>query len=316
MLQTTHRYFAVLASAGLLFIFALGSACSDSEAQAECADEFDCDFGEVCDVDRGECVPVDQGRAEPECTSHEGCALDEVCNRDKGKCEPASSTTPEDAYDPPPESPDAGSEDTSEPQPDPNICDPACGAGQRCEDGVCVDDEPADPTVCDPACGPGQHCEDNQCVDDEVEIEDCSSPGQACDPAEREQGAYWCISDGGAQGVCYSRCPSENRPDNCSRGELCVDLGSGAQQMLGCEASQCTSSADCPGDDVCQQRENEYGECVTPGQGGEDGEQCDVTAGVNSCSNGLICVEESPGVAFCRGTCPLWTSGVCSQNQV
>ncbi len=47
-----------------------------------------------------------------------------------------------------------------------DLCDPACAAGQTCENGVCVTGQTPDDT-CNPACAAGETCVDGACVADQ-----------------------------------------------------------------------------------------------------------------------------------------------------
>ncbi|MFQ5462453.1 MAG: c-type cytochrome [Phycisphaerae bacterium] len=70
-------------------------------------------------------------------------------------------------------------------------CNPACAAGETCENGVCVAGEVPDDT-CDPACAAGETCENGVCV--------AQPPADTCDPA--------CAADETCEnGVCVANTP-------------------------------------------------------------------------------------------------------------
>jgi hypothetical protein len=326
--------FGVVAIVGV----ALGiSGCASAEAEAECAEDYDCAFAYMCNA--GVCEPVPPTRdLEPECTTNAGCAFGEQCNTAIGKCVPRTNSNNGANNG----APDAGDDDADNDAPDvddPNICDPACAAGRHCEENVCVPDVD-DPNVCEPACPAGRHCENNVCVDDfddpnvceptcpagrhcenNVCVDDaptgCTQQDQSCDPATRDQGMFWCMPLQGGGGICANKCQDALTPTGCSRGEYCLNLGSDAQPVLGCWTSECSTDAEC-GQEICEVFQNEFGICVPPDQGGagQEGEVCDVAATTNPCASGLYCVEESPGHAVCRSACTFWTPNNCPAGQV
>src|SRR5690554_3948398 len=108
-----------------------GCAEGSEDAASECSDDFDCGFGESCDIPNGVCRSIDlqdptTRPALPECTSNAGCAYGQQCN-DEGKCE----ADPTSNNDPNPDNNTPGNNT-------PGACDPVCQSGETCEEGVCV----------------------------------------------------------------------------------------------------------------------------------------------------------------------------------
>jgi hypothetical protein len=207
-------------------------------------------------------------------------------------------------------------------------CDPACGPGEKCVDGACVECVPdckgksCGDDGCGGSCG---ECGDGQCVDGgchggagcEVE-EGPGCNGCDCEACVCEIDAYCCDTqyDDICVGICINDCggcpmdPVENCGNgSCDAGEDCANCAAdcGCDAGFSCEGGECveeTCTPDCTdkvcGDDGCSGSCGECaaGESCTEGQCGCapqcDGKECgdDGCGSVcGTCDGGFSCYE-------------------------
>src|SRR5690554_702342 len=281
-----------------LIFFAIAALClglsgcaDDSEdAVVECTDDFDCGFGESCDIPNGVCLPI--GRQDPttrptlpECTSNAGCAHGQQCNLDTQKCEaaPASNNTPNPnnntpgnntpgACDPACPSGETCEEGVCVAPIDPNACDPVCESGYTCESGTCVSD---DPNVCTPGCDISEHCDNGQCKPNASNPNDCSP---ACASNESCQAGSCVPNTPPDPDVCTPACPSGYSCQN----NLCLPSNTG-----GCTPA-CPSGFTCEGTNIC-----------VPDSSGPGGQSCELWSTSQVCPSGELCNFASDTEGVC-----------------
>ncbi|HJZ88766.1 MAG TPA: hypothetical protein VKN99_26525 [Polyangia bacterium] len=148
------------------------------------------------------------------------------------------------------------------PAPPPATCgqttDRPCPAGQHCQNGTCVDDQPQNPTgMCqyNAQCGPGGRCVDGMCQRPCTTSSQCGT-GDACiggfcvpDPSPPRQCTFNTDCPGNAtciNAVCHHNCQSQadcsNPADMCDHG-IC--------QPNWQRQPSCRSSAECTGGNQC-----------------------------------------------------------------
>jgi hypothetical protein len=226
----------VLSGLLLMVVFSGLFGCGDDYTPpARCALDGDCEFGQACVLERGECAVIRCNPAQPECQGQQRCielpSGDAVCTLaecerdaqcsdaqvcDGGQCRRRVCATKADC-------------------PDTRIC----GA-----DSSCV----APPSVCDgdedcpgaQRCGPSGMCGasctgDAQCLF-----------GQVCLLAQSICGEVPCTGDDGGY--------------NCLDGQVCVPRPGGEPV---CSRPECATSAECPPSAFCFQEQCVVARCTT-----------------------------------------------------
>jgi hypothetical protein len=245
-----------------------GTTCVDGvcyASGAQCASDDDCDANESCES--GACVA-----AEPDsCSTASDCGPGEFC--DNGRCTDGS--------------------------PDP--CDTVeCGSGETCVDGACV------PSGCDPACGAGETCNEATGVCESASTGDgglcdtCSADSDCGAPGAR------CVTLGATGRVCGAACTSES---DCQEGFACFDFSGSTGRQCIPRSGSCTDciTAGCSGGQVC---DTTSGDCVAPTPA------CGTCTTDAQCGAGSFCAPLGTGrvcLKGCAGTsCP--TGYTCNET--
>jgi len=196
-------------------------------------------------------------------------------------------------------------------------CDPACPPHQRCQDGICRDQDCRPPCregrvcmrgaclrTCDPEggarCGATETCcpDTMACVDTSIDFDNCGGCGEAC-PADRSNECsnsscgcrgYIAVPCGVDWGCCEDGCKDlQADPENC--GACGHDCGG-----LDCIAGECRCSTDdpCPSDqeccdDGCKDVLTDEANCNRCGNACDAGEDCCGGQCVNTLVEGEHC---------------------------
>ncbi len=143
--------------------------------------------------------------------------------------------------------------------------------------------------------------------------ESCSDAFDGCDPADEDQGDYWCmeVDEDDYDGLCVPKCDDLGSADDCPTESYCLELEDIDEP--GCVPSQCQTHSDCS-DGTCMMFYNSYGECVDDGSGME-GDSCSGGPG-GECVEGVICIEPDGETGQCRAVCDPWASDCSSPSDV
>lgn len=269
---------------GLAAVFCfLQMSCASSEAEPECTEDFECNFGETCNTELGVCEEL-----RPSNNGNPNNGNPNNGNPNNGTPDSGNNGTPDAGNNGTPDIGNNGTPDVGEDTSNPNTCSPACGAGQHCENGSCVDD---------------------------TTTGGCTQKGDTCDPQTSDQGSFWCVGDGNGGGTCLPKCTETFSAQGCATGEYCWNIGSQADPAPACIESDCQVDADCT-NGACLNFDNQFGICITGGSTPE-GQSCDPNASSNECATGTFCHTEPSGsnTGVCRGICDPWGASTCPSGQ-
>lgn len=209
-------------------------------------------------------------------------------------------------------------------------CDPACGANEECVQGTCVPIQTGQctpecpetetcengtcvPAVCDPPCASPGVCTVNGC-----QYPSCQREGDACDSSMSDQGNFWCLLESGQSGArCFTKCPRDGSATGCATGQRCLAAVQSNPSILICIDSFCATDSDCTqGADLgtCIRLDNDFGFCEPAGPVSEGG-ACNLSTG-QYCQQGLTCdTGTGSSQGTCAKVCDPWTGAGCGLTE-
>jgi hypothetical protein len=304
----------------LMLIYCGLSACASSEVGSgpECVSDVDCGVGQICNVLLQECQalrpdpdPMTNNTSVNNATTNNNATNNNATNNNatnnnatnnNATNNNATNNNATNNGTPDMSTPDMADPDMAPDMPDPQTCNPPCGANEVCENGVCVES-------CMPPCQAPEICTANGC-----EIPACTQEGQSCDLNNRNQGQFACLADNSGQGVCVTTCPDAFAASTCATGEYCWETND-VPAVSVCYPSQCGTDGDCVGG-TCINFDNNFGICLTSGTVAIGG-SCDVTL-ANTCVQGAYCRRLASGssAGVCSQTCDPWGGSTCGTGKV